>query len=242
MSILKNLGELAFNMAKAKAVDYIKDIQLKSEAAHLTDESRVQFHTGDLVRDDKKCYIVAKPRIADRDGILVALQSGMDKWYYRLTYCPYSKTVSQDGGCRLETKANDRTNGLFNTTTLLQLDHDLAYQEHNPYGCPPPIHRFPALEYVKKVGDDIYMPAIEELYDIFIETDIRPRLNEFIQKIGGTSIPTDTEVLIWSSTDNQNKSVFGEEALALVLTPNTQPVVRSMPKNNEAHILLIKRF
>lgn len=56
MSILKNLGELAFNMAKAKAVDYIKDIQLKSEAAHLTDESRVQFHTGDLVRDDKMLY------------------------------------------------------------------------------------------------------------------------------------------------------------------------------------------
>lgn len=242
MSILKALSEIALNIAKGKAIDYIKDTQLKADATLITEENKNDLQFGDFVRDGKSVYMVARPRTESKDGILIALPISFDKWYYCLTYCPYSKTVSEDGGCRIKTEALNRVDGRINTAAILKLDHDLTYQKHNPYGCPADIHKFPAFQLVKKAGEGSYIPAIEELYATFRNTDILVKLNELCQKCGGHQFNLEEEIVIWSSTDNKNEMTIGEEALALVVTTESPRVVRSMTKNAEANILLFKRF
>ena len=231
------VGEFALN----KANDTVKKTLLKSCVPLITEDNKYALSLGDFVRDADEFYMVMRPKSETEDGVLAALNVRLAKWYYRLKYSPYSRLDSDDDGCRLGTGAYNRLDGRINTTTILKLNHDLVPIAYDPYRCPPDSHFFPAFNFVEDIAGT-YIPAIEELHDIFISKDVLAKLNERLQECLSGTIPTDVDVLIWSSTDNRSNLAYGGEALALMLRPDKHIIVQSIPKNKEAIVLPFKRF
>lgn len=214
------------------------------QAQPITQDNNYSFKIGDFVRDAsaEQFYMVVKPKTQTHDGTLAILQISYLEWNYRLTYCPYSKTVSKDGGCRIKTNAYNRNNGENNTELIQTLYDELESEEHDPWGCPPPIHKFPAFTFVRRLKEDAYIPAIEELYDIFNNANLKYRLFSLINTCQPDSISEDENIKIWSSTDNINKNRFDEEALSLLTGPNITPIVQSIRKAEKAYVFPFKRF
>ena len=244
MSILKSLGKFAFEAAKSEISNRAKKVRLASEAVPITQDNMYSLKVGDFVRDTpaEQFYMVLRPKTTTDDGVLAILNVTYLEWYYRLTYCPYSKTISDDGGCRIKTDAYNRSEGKYNTELIMDIYRKLESEEHDPWGCPPPINKFPAFDFVHRLRDNAYVPAIEELYELFINADLKRRLIFLINKCQQDSIPEDENIKIWSSTDNNNPNRFDEDALSIMIGPNITPIVQSIRKAEKAYVIPFKKF
>lgn len=162
MNILKSLGKFAYEAAKSEISNRAKKVSLASEAVPITQDNIYSLKVGDFVRDTsaEQFYMVLRPKTTTDDGVLAILNVTYLEWYYRLTYCPYSKTISDDGGCRIKTDAYNRSEGKYNTELIMDIYRKLESEEHDPWGCPPPINKFPAFDFVHRLRDNAYVPAI----------------------------------------------------------------------------------
>ena len=243
-SILRELGEFALNIAKDKAVDAINKLNLGA-ASLITEENKRTHQIGDFVRDADGYYMVVRPKSETEEGVLAVLNIKSAEWCFRLAcrgmlFTPQSLSI--DSGCHLEAGVCNRVDGRVNTRTILNPNRESGREEDLPVSIRRGLYCFPAFNFVRDIAGGAYIPAIEELYDIFISKDMLPKLNERLQECLSGTIPTDVDVLIWSSTDNRSNLAYGGEALALMLRPDKHIIVQSIPKNKEAIVLPFKRF
>lgn len=249
MSILRSLGKTALDIAKSRISDCVKKAQLGLEAVTLTKDNMYSLHAGDFVRMDsgKQFYMVVKPKTEVDEGVLAVLRTSSAEWYYRLEYDPYLGELARDWSedpkqCRDEAGADSKANGLINTDLILK--HKCALEteglERNSYlGCPAPIHYFPALDFVKGLGGNCYLPAIQELHDIFHDEIILSRLLELLSLCG---YELDEEINIWSSTENTNPPCGGAEAFSLLSSTRSPAIVQSRLKSKSAYVIPFMKF
>lgn len=249
MSILKSLGKFALEVAKSKISDYALKAQLASQAVPITQDNMYSLKVGDFVRDTsaEQFYMVLRPKTTTDDGILAILQSSSVEWYYRLEYDPYlgdlARYWSEDPEkCRDKAGADSKVNGEANTETIIKHQHalELDSAEHDTFTCgPAPIHYFPAIDLTQDLGNNCYLPAISELYDILSDKTILNKLLELLSHFGHE---LEDNIYIWSSTENTNSPCYGEEAFSVLFSPQSAAVVQSRLKSKKAYVIPFKKF
>lgn len=249
MSILKSLGKFAFEAAKSEISNRAKKVRLASEAVPITQDNMYSLKVGDFVRDTtaKQFYMVLRPKTITDDGILAILQSSSVEWYYRLEYDPYLGDLARDWSedpekCRDKTGADSKVNGEVNTENIIKHQQTLELEKakHNAFTCgPAPIHYFPVIDLIKESGNNCYLPAIAELYDIFSDKTILNKLLELLSHFGHE---LDDNINIWSSTENTNYPCYGEEAFSVLFSQQSAAVVQSRLKSQKAYVIPFKKF
>lgn len=239
--MFKKIGKFALDIAKARGEEAIRRSLLYADAVPLADDNALDLKAGDLVRERLSFGMIVKPKTRAAEGILAVLRAEARDWYHKFEYCPYSRTVSADGGCQIKTGAYDRSDGRANTALVFKLEHELLAEERGLGGCPAPSHRFPAFDFVEGISRRAYVPAIEELRDAWQNSEMGTRLLRLIERCGTEPLPVEDGIRIWSSTDNRDCSSF-DEALLLDVGPNGAPAVRSAKKQEKAFVIPFKRF
>lgn len=249
MSILKSLGKFAFQLAKSEISNRAKKAQLALEAVPITQENTYSLKVGDFVRDisAEQFYMVVRPKTAAEEGILAILRTSMLEWYYRLEYDPYLGDLARDWSedpvkCRDKVGADSKFNGLANTENVLKHQHalELKRSEYDAFTCgPAPIHYYPTFDFIKDFGNNCYLPAIRELYDLFCDKEILSRLLELLSYFGHE---LDGDIYIWSSTENTYPPCYGEEAFSVLYSPQSAACVQSRLKSKKAYVIPFKKF
>jgi hypothetical protein len=249
MNVLKSLGKFALNAAKSEISNRAKKVRLVSEAVPITQDNMYSFKVGDFVRDTsaKQFYMVLRSKTITYDGVLAILQSSSVEWYYRLEYDPYLGDLARDWSedpekCRDKAGADSKVNGEDNTETVIKHQHalELDRAEHDTFTCgPASIHYFPAIDSIKHLGNNCYLPAISELYDILSDQTILHKLLELLSHFGHE---LEDNIYIWSSTENTNPPCYGEEAFSVLFSPQSAAVVQSRLKSKKAYVIPFKKF
>lgn len=244
MDILRKLAAVAFDVTKKNIESMIKIHIDDLGIVNIDENNGMGLKLGEVVRDCKhNKFMVVREKTDYKYGLLTSLNLVKKKWYHCLTYCPYSRSVSADGGCRIETEALSRTDGFANTLSIQKMD---VYLRNNPEsigGCPAPIHEFPAFDLIQSHSKGVYIPAIEELYDVFRDTNIQSLFRGSLFFKGGVSIRKDSAFKIWSSTDNCSSiGQFGQEAISLLLENNMSLIAQSARKDEDLFVVLFRRY
>lgn len=236
---LREFGKSLIDVAKDNAVDALNKRFLK-DVPFIGKENEYTLKLGDVVRDANGYYMVVRPKSEKAEGVLAALKIKPAVWCFRFTYREYE--IMSFTWYYLEEAACNRVDGRVNTSAILNRGHAPGNEGEQISSNRDGIYFYPAFDFVKRMGEDIYIPAIEELYDIFSRREVLPKLNERLQEYWRRTIASDVDVLIWSSTDNRSNLARGGEALALLLRPGKHIIVQSVPKDKEAIVLPLRRF
>lgn len=244
MDMLHRMAKGAFDIAKKKIEEKIKSRIDDIGVVNIDNVSGIGLRIGEIVRDNRhRRYMVVREKTESQRGILVSLDMVKNMWYHRLTYCPYSRSVSADGGCRIETESVSRTDGMYNTFKIQSLDEYLRCNPESIGGCPAPIHEFPAFALVKCHGKSAYIPAIEELYDVFRNAEIQSLFRDAIAIHSKEPLLKAAVLKIWSSTDNdKNRKLFGEEAFSLLLDADLSVIAQSVRKDEVLYVVIFKQY
>ncbi len=242
MGLLKSIGRHVLREAPKMIKEQLDKLEWKrvldADSIALTHDNAFDCKLGDFVRFGDYYCMVIKSKTALSDGCLLLLDMPLLQWHYQLSYCPYSKTMSEDGGCGIETAAISRSDGRLNSRIVAQFYYDIEHKEHDPWNCPPNRIYFPAFDRLNELGKDWYIPAIEELYDTLKEKSVQSRLFQLLHKVNKNSI--EFPLYFWSSTDNgctPNRRTFESDALALLVSENGTIMSQSLLKN-ESHYTL----
>lgn len=244
MDIWQRMAKGVFDIAKKNIEDNIKIHIDDLGIINVDSVDGFELKIGETVRDNlHKRYMVVSEKTEFKPGILVSLNLVKKMWYHRLTYCPYSRSVSADGGCRIDTDSVSRTNGVSNTLKIHNIEEYLRSNPESIDGCPAPIHEFPAFDFVKHYGKCTYIPAIEELYDVFHNTEIQSLFRDAVAIQSKDPLLKEATFKIWSSTDNNNnRNLLGEEAFSLLLNSDQSVIVQSARKDEILCVVLFKRY
>lgn len=209
--------------------------------------NELTIQEGDFVRDDNGYYMVVKSRTEYSKGILVLIDNLKQcEWFLAYEYCPYCRGLrlhSPDESIAYAEKSESysKHDGKSNTQKVesLKTKFDNKSAEWDTYlSGPSPNYRFPVLDFIKSKGDDFYIPAIHELYDLFMNKQLASRFTELFN-LTGNCLPA--KFYIWSSTENTNTS-YSQDILTLLVSDNVGPIVQSHNKVETAFIIPFKNF
>lgn len=235
--ILKNLGRSAAKKGSEKLKKIGRDLILSMDTVPLRDDIEHGNEAGDLVVVNGRFAMVVKKKTMDSSGIVVLLETPLKKWHYQMSYNPYAQLVCDDGGCNLKTKAVNLSDGVSNTNLVKQKQTELRDCSCNPYICPHDYY-FPLFDFQNKYGDKWFVPAIDELSEIFNNAYTRNRFKELSTKAGNT-IDSLKNVRLWSSTEQTDNSSL---AYCLSMIENQQPNVETSLKDTECYAILCMYF
>lgn len=244
MDMLRRMAMGVFDIARKNIEEKIKTHIDDLGIRNIDSIDVLEPKIGEIVRDNQhKRYMVVREKTDSQQGLLVGLDIVKERWYHCLTYCPYSRTVSAEGGCRLETESVSRTDGMANTLKIKNLDEHLRRNPESIGGCPAPIHEFPVFDLVKRHSKNTYIPAINELYDVFRNPEIQSRFRNAVVYRSNVTLLENATFKIWSSTDNDNnRKLFGEEAFSLLMNSDQSVIVQSARKDEILCVVLFKLY
>lgn len=244
MDMMRRMAMGVFDIAKKNIEEKIKSHIDELGIINIDNLDSLDPNIGEIVRDKQhNRYMVVREKTKFQHGLLAGLNMVKNMWYHCLTYCPYSRTVSADGGCRFVTGSISRTDGMANTLKIQSLNEFLRRNPESIGGCPAPIHEFPIFDGIKCHNEGAYIPAIDELYDVFRNHEIQSIYRNAVALCNNNFLLKDTAFKIWSSTDNDNnRKLFGEEAFSLLLNSDLSVIAQSVRKDEMLFVVLFKRF
>ncbi len=231
----KELAKNVAGLAKKKLMWKLWHELLAAEAKSLTEDLMV----GDIVSVNDALGIVVA------DGVIASLQLKACQWLYSEAYNPYTRGLANIGECKLDTGAYSRVDGRDNQQKVVTIVKKENSVKPSAYGCPPSKHHIPAFDECSSLGEGWFLPAIEELYDMFMNPEVVVRWKEK----AGFLIDVDLmkkDLLLWSSTENKHYSsdfmAAYSEALALHVYPKGNKCAYSMIKSKEAMVVAFYRI
>lgn len=235
--ILKGIAHYAVTKSREKLVEIGHDMILSKETVPLRDDIEHGNEAGDLVVVDGRFAMVGKKKTIDSSGIIILLKTPLKKWHYQMSYNPYVKLVSDDGGCNFKTWAISPIDGNSNTNLVKQKQNELYEVMCNPYRCPHDYY-FPLFDFQNKYGDQWYVPSIDELSEVFSNVNMWNRFNELLTK-ADKAVESSKNVRLWSSTEYTDN---GSLAHCLSICENQQPKIEVSLKDEECYAILCKCF
>lgn len=252
--ILKTIGKIIIKEASKRIQHELKESYkrsvLNTETVCINSSNAYECNVGDFVRFEKQYCMVIKKKTKYSKGMVMSLDLQQVQWHYQLTYNPYVKLVSDDGGCDIITNAVSNIDGQYNTMEVLKMIKKLGSTEYDPYRCPPNTYHFPIFEYIKIMGEGWYVPSINELKENLEDKTLQQRLQYLYTKVQNTILDKETDPIklplyIWSSTDYKrgNNRNYGEsDALALLLSNDGTVKILSKLKNEKLMATFFHEF
>lgn len=206
---------------------------------------------GEVVRKGPLIGIVVRQKSAGQDGLVALVGASKFKWYYTMSYCPYHHGLAYDGSCGLVTEAVSKDDGMANQRVIEGLLRAGKEAGKNQSIAMPPadLCTFPAFEMCRCSGDNVYLPALNEL---LLLADDRELFGMFARLEKGLAcsdlMDADGRSRMWTSTDAQHHYSDGDhdrsysDAYAVSIGNDGCPETLSLRKTEEAWCIPFCRF